>query len=102
MRIVILTIAALALVFSCGVEAMESADETAIQQLLDSLTAARNCADAKAFSVRYQVDGTFTNVNGTLYLGRDGWTSMMRWRVRPVTGPVCSSRRSGGQIGCGA
>jgi uncharacterized protein (TIGR02246 family) len=71
MRILILAVAAMALVFSRVLAAADAADETAIQQLIDNLTRAWNRADAKAFSARYQVDGTFTNVNGTLHLGRD-------------------------------
>jgi len=48
-----------------------SANETEIQQVLVELTDAWNRGDAKAFGARYRVDGTFTNVNGSFYLGRD-------------------------------
>ncbi len=48
-----------------------SADDTEIQHLLGELTAAWNRGDANAFGARYQADGTFTNVNGGFYVGRD-------------------------------
>jgi uncharacterized protein (TIGR02246 family) len=50
---------------------MPNADETEIQQLLGELTDAWNRGDASAFGARYQADGTFTNVNGGFYVGRD-------------------------------
>jgi uncharacterized protein (TIGR02246 family) len=48
-----------------------STDETAIEQLMDELAAAWNRGDAAAYAARYLPDGTFTNVNGTWYSGRD-------------------------------
>ena len=46
-------------------------DEAAIRDLLDGLIEAWRRGDAKAFGARYQADGTFTNVFGDFYVGRD-------------------------------
>jgi uncharacterized protein (TIGR02246 family) len=50
---------------------MASADEAAVQQLINELTDAWNRGDAKAYGARFQADGTFTNVNGTFFVGRE-------------------------------
>jgi uncharacterized protein (TIGR02246 family) len=49
---------------------MTELDE-AVEQLLGELVGAWNCGDAQAFGARYRADGTFTNVNGALYFGRE-------------------------------
>jgi len=41
-----------------------------VRQVLDELVESWNRGDAAAFSRRYRVDGTFTNVFGTLHVGR--------------------------------
>jgi uncharacterized protein (TIGR02246 family) len=43
----------------------------AVDQLLGELARAWNAGDARAWAARYSPDGTFTNTNGTLDLGRD-------------------------------
>jgi uncharacterized protein (TIGR02246 family) len=43
----------------------------AVDQLLGELAWAWNAGDARAWAARYSPDGTFTNTNGTLDLGRD-------------------------------
>jgi uncharacterized protein (TIGR02246 family) len=48
-----------------------TAVEVAIRQLLDHLVDAWNRGDAKAYGASYRSDGTFTNVNGTLHVGRE-------------------------------
>ena len=53
-----------------GVE-MPGVDEKEVQQFLGELTDAWNRGDASAFGAHYQADGTFTNVNGGFYVGRD-------------------------------
>jgi uncharacterized protein (TIGR02246 family) len=50
---------------------MPTADETEIQQLMRELTEAWNRGDVNAYGARYLADGTFTNVNGGFYVGRD-------------------------------
>lgn len=50
---------------------MATTDEAAIAQLMTELVGAWNSGDASAYGARYRVDGTFTNVNGTLHVGRE-------------------------------
>ena len=46
-------------------------DQRQIEQLIGELTDAWNRGDAKAYGARYLADGTFTNANGSFYVGRD-------------------------------
>jgi uncharacterized protein (TIGR02246 family) len=50
---------------------MPAIEEAAIRGLLDDMAAAWGRGDAQAFGARYRDDGTFTNVFGTLHVGRD-------------------------------
>ena len=50
---------------------MAAADESEIQRLIDDLTDAWKRGDAKAYGARFLPDGTFTNVNGEFYVGRE-------------------------------
>jgi len=50
---------------------MPSTEETEIHQLLGELSQAWERGDAKAFGERFQTDGTFTNVNGGFFIGRE-------------------------------
>lgn len=43
----------------------------AVDQLLAEIAEAWNAGDARAYGARYSPDGTFTNTNGTIDLGRD-------------------------------
>ena len=43
----------------------------AVDQLLGEIAEAWNTGDARAYGARYRPDGTFTNTDGTLDLGRD-------------------------------
>ena len=43
----------------------------AVDQLLRELAGAWNTGDARAYGARYCPDGTFTNTDGSLHLGRD-------------------------------
>jgi len=43
----------------------------AVDQLLGEIAEAWNAGDARAYGARYSPDGTFTNTNGTIDLGRD-------------------------------
>jgi uncharacterized protein (TIGR02246 family) len=49
-------------------------DEAAISQLITELADAWNRGDARAYGGRYRADGTFTNVNGAFYVGREEFT----------------------------
>ena len=48
-------------------------DEAEISQLIDGMSDAWRRGDAKAFGTRYRSDGTFTNVFGDFYVGRDAF-----------------------------
>ena len=50
---------------------MPASDESEIQILIDQLTGAWKAGDAKAYGIRFLPDGTFTNVNGEFYVGRE-------------------------------
>ncbi len=50
---------------------MATPDEAAIAQLMSELVDAWNRGDAEAYGARYRADGTFTNVNGAFYVGRE-------------------------------
>jgi uncharacterized protein (TIGR02246 family) len=49
---------------------MSDADETAILDLIEAMTAAWCRGSAEAYGARYQADATFTNVFGDFYIGR--------------------------------
>ena len=51
--------------------AQTNTDEADIQRLLERLGEAWGRGDAEAFGARYRLDGTFTNVNGAFFAGRD-------------------------------
>jgi uncharacterized protein (TIGR02246 family) len=50
---------------------MATADEIAIQALVNDLADAWNRGDAIAYGAHYGPDATFTNANGAFYVGRD-------------------------------
>ena len=52
---------------------MPAADESEIRQLIDDLADAWKAGDAKAYGVRFLPNGTFTNVNGEFYVGREAF-----------------------------
>ena len=60
-------------VFFSAVEAQQIMADTAIQGLVGELGSAWNRGDPAAFSKRFQADGTFTNVNGTTFQGRQAF-----------------------------
>ena len=43
----------------------------AVDQLLEEIAEAWSAGDARAYGARYRPDGTFTNTDGTVDLGRD-------------------------------
>ena len=43
----------------------------AVNQLLGEIAEAWNTGDARSYGARYRPDGTFTNTNGTIDMGRD-------------------------------
>jgi uncharacterized protein (TIGR02246 family) len=49
----------------------QAAVNEAVDQLLGEIAEAWNKGDARAYGARYCPDGTFTNTNGTIDMGRD-------------------------------
>jgi uncharacterized protein (TIGR02246 family) len=49
---------------------MSNADETAIFELIEAMTAAWRRGSAEGYGARFQADATFTNVFGDFYVGR--------------------------------
>jgi uncharacterized protein (TIGR02246 family) len=49
---------------------MSNADETAILESIEAMTAAWRRGSAEAYGARFQADATFTNVFGDFYVGR--------------------------------
>ena len=54
-----------------GVIMAQEAVNEAVDQLLGEIAEAWNAGDARAYAARYCPDGTFTNTNGTIDMGRD-------------------------------
>jgi uncharacterized protein (TIGR02246 family) len=54
-----------------GEAGMSTEDERQIEQLIGELANAWNRGDAKAYGARYLADATFTNANGSFFVGRD-------------------------------
>jgi len=60
----------LAASFACG---QSKSDEAAIRSLLDEEIATWNQGDADGYSKHFAADGTFTNVRGSFYTGRQAY-----------------------------
>jgi uncharacterized protein (TIGR02246 family) len=56
---------------NCPEAEMSNADETAILELIEAMTAAWRRGSAEAYGARFQPDATFTNVFGDFYVGRE-------------------------------
>ena len=54
-----------------GVSMAQVAVSEAVDQLLAEIAEAWNAGDARAYGARYCPEGTFTNTNGTIDMGRD-------------------------------
>jgi uncharacterized protein (TIGR02246 family) len=54
-----------------GVIMAQAAVNEAVDRLLGEIAEAWNAGDARAYAARYCPDGTFTNTNGTIDMGRD-------------------------------
>jgi len=67
---------ALALVVVAPVAAYPQAspDETAVRSIIHEEIAAWNSGDAVAFSRHFAADGTFTNIRGQFFTGREAFT----------------------------
>jgi uncharacterized protein (TIGR02246 family) len=63
----------------------------AVDQLLAEIAEAWNAGDARAYGARYSPDGTFTNTNGTIDLGRD---DVVRTAEEAFQGVLAGSKAS--------
>lgn len=62
----------------------------AVDQLTGELIEAWNTGDARAYGAQYSADGTFTNVDGTLDLGRDEFVRHHQQVLRDFAGTKLS------------
>ena len=68
-----LLVLALVLVAAVAVYPQGSADETAVRNIIQEEIAAWNSGDAAAFSRHFAADGTFTNIRGQFFIGREAF-----------------------------
>lgn len=78
MRQLLLAVTAILLSAAAVAEPPAMADRQAIETLASSLAEAWNRGDATAFAARFEPDGTFTNVNGSFYVGHDAFEARHR------------------------
>ncbi len=86
-----LAILSLALVAGAAqaMDGMPTMNVPAIEQLVAQMATAWNAGDAGAFAGHFQADGTFTNVNGTTFKGKEAFEQ----RHRDIfAGPLKGSR----------
>lgn len=69
-----LLVAALVLVATVAVYPEVSPDETTVRNIIQEEIAAWNSGDAAAFSRHFAADGTFTNIRGQFFTGREAFT----------------------------
>jgi uncharacterized protein (TIGR02246 family) len=79
-----LRVLAIALVATIAAMSQPASDEIAIRKIIQEEITAWNAGDAVAYSRHFASDGTFTNVRGQFFTGRQ----------RSLTGMTMSSRRS--------
>ena len=68
-----LLVLALVLVAAVAVYPQASPDETAVRNIIQEEIAAWNSGDAAAFSRHFAADGTFTNIRGQFFIGREAF-----------------------------
>ena len=69
----------------------QAAVNAAVDQLAGEITGAWNAGDARAYGARYSPDGTFTNTDGTVDLGRD---EVVRTAEKAFQGVLAGTRLS--------
>jgi uncharacterized protein (TIGR02246 family) len=65
---------ALVVVATVAAYPQASPDETAVRSIIHDEIAAWNSGDAVAFSRHFAADGTFTNIRGQFFTGREAFT----------------------------
>ena len=65
---------ALVVVATVAAYPQASPDETAVRSIIHEEIAAWNSGDAVAFSRHFAADGTFTNIRGQFFTGREAFT----------------------------
>jgi uncharacterized protein (TIGR02246 family) len=68
-----LLVLALVLVATVAVYPQASPDETAVRNIIQEEIAAWNAGDAAAYSRHFAADGTFTNIRGQFFTGREAF-----------------------------
>lgn len=68
-----LLVLALVLVATVAVYPQASPDETAVRNIIQEEIAAWNAGDAAAYSRHFATDGTFTNIRGQFFTGREAF-----------------------------
>ena len=69
----------------------QAAVNAAVDQLVGEITEAWSAGDARAYGARYSPDGTFTNTDGTVDLGRD---EVVRTAEKAFQGVLAGTRLS--------
>ena len=69
----------------------QAAVNRAVDQLVGEITEAWSAGDARAYGARYSPDGTFTNTDGTVDLGRD---EVVRTAEKAFQGVLAGTRLS--------
>jgi uncharacterized protein (TIGR02246 family) len=69
----------------------QAAVNRAVDQLVGEITEAWSAGDARAYGARYSPDGTFTNTDGTVDLGRD---EVVRAAEKAFQGVLAGTRLS--------
>ena len=59
--------------FATTLHSQGTPDETAVRKIIQDQTTAWNNGDAKAYSQHFASDGTFTNLLGMFFIGRDAF-----------------------------
>jgi uncharacterized protein (TIGR02246 family) len=87
-----LLVFALVLVATVAATPQTSPDETAARNIIKEEITAWNSGDAAAYSRHFTADGTFTNIRGEFFTGRQPFIESMTTSSRDHSMEVRSSR----------
>jgi uncharacterized protein (TIGR02246 family) len=69
-----LLVLAMVMVVAVAANSQASPDEAAVRNIIQDEIAAWNAGDAVAFARHFAADGTFTNIRGQFFTGREAFT----------------------------